>query len=606
MRPPTWLVPDRWLAGGGVLVGVLLVAMALNVATTRRQQENARAVSHSHDVIDAIDDARNRVRELELLERAYLLSGRTEDLERVGPAAAIAQSSARRVEGLTQGDARQQARIPELLQTLQQLEEFYRSAAEVRRVNGAAAARGVILGGNGVQLVEHLGAMLGLMESDERQALYTRAASSEEAYRAALATGLTSGIASVLLLLGFMALLRRHLERGRKDAEELRALGRELQQAARRKDRFLATLAHELRNPLAPVRTATGILGSPHLDPVRLEWCRNVITRQVGQMAALLDDLLDVTRISQGKLKLRHETVGLGTIVDVALEAARPIIDRKHHVLNVQLPALLPTVDVDPVRLGQALTNLLTNAAKYTDPDGTITFTAEVRGRDLVLGVQDNGIGIDPQALGDSFTMFTQLDGDGTRAEGGLGIGLALTRGVVQLHGGTIVARSEGRGRGSTFTIELPGVVVEAGTPARNQPADDTRPNGHRVLVVDDNRDAGTAMGMILEMAGHSVHVVTTIDEALESVHAFSPGIAFVDIDMPGMDAYALARALRSTREGRDMALVAVSGWGQADDKALAEAAGFDAHLAKPIDPDVIAALLARPVHELTQARLAS
>src|SRR4051812_35555655 len=184
MRPTTWFVPDRWLAGAGLLVGVLLLAMALNVATTRRQQENARAVSHSHDVIDAIDDARNRVRELELLERAYLLSGRTDDLERVGPAAAIAQSSARRVDGLTKADPRQQARIPELLETMRLLEEFYRSAAEVRRVNGAAAARDMILGGKGVQLVEHLGALLGLMESDERQALYTRAASSEEAYRA--------------------------------------------------------------------------------------------------------------------------------------------------------------------------------------------------------------------------------------------------------------------------------------------------------------------------------------------------------------------------------------------------------------------------------------
>ena len=604
MRPPSWLVPDRWLAGASVLVGVLVLAMALNVATTRRQQENARAVSYSHDVIDAIDDARNRVRELELLERAYLLSGRTEDLERVGPAAAIAQSSARRVDGLTKADPRQQARIPELLDTMRLLEEFYRSAAEVRRVNGAAAARDLILGGKGVQLVEHLGALLGLMESDERQALYTRAASSEEAYRAALATGLTTGIASVLLLVGFMALLRRHLERGRKDAEDLRAMGLELQQAARRKDRFLATLAHELRNPLAPVRTATGILAAPHLDPVRLEWCRNVIVRQVGQMAALLDDLLDVTRISQGKLKLRHETVGLRAIVDVALEAARPIIDRKQHVLNVQLPTCMPTVDVDPVRLGQALTNLLTNAAKYTDPNGTITFTAQVRDRDLVLSVQDNGIGIDPQALGDSFTMFTQLDGDGTRAEGGLGIGLALTRGVVQLHGGTIVARSEGRGRGSTFTIELPGVVVQGQQPTPAPPVDSLPAKGHRILVVDDNPDAGTAMGMILEMAGHTVHVVASADAALESIKRIEPGIAFLDLAMPGMDGYALARAVRSTSMGRDMALVAVSGWGQTEDKALAEAAGFDAHLTKPVDPDVIAELLSRPLHELTHARL--
>ncbi|MGZ5269868.1 MAG: ATP-binding protein [Ramlibacter sp.] len=585
---------------------VLFLAMALNVTTTRKQQENARAVTNSHTVLNAIDDARNRVRELELLESTYILSGRPEDLERVGPAAAIAQSSARRVDELTRDDPEQQARVPELLDTMQQLEAFYRSAAETRRVLGSAAARDILMSGRGAQLLEQLSLSLGMMEATERQVLYARAESSESAYQAALVTGLTTGIASVLLVVGFVWLLRRHMTRAAKDAAELRALSHELQEADRRKDRFLATLAHELRNPLAPVRTAAGILASPELNAERLAWCQSVIVRQVGQMAALLDDLLDLTRIARGKLKLRREAVSLAAVVDLALEAARPVLDRKEHVLNVQVPEHPPIVDVDAVRLGQALTNLLTNAAKYTDPHGTITFSARVQERDLVLAVQDNGIGIAPEMLSQAFGMFTQVDSDDARGEGGLGIGLALARGVVQLHGGTIAAHSEGIGRGSTFTIELPCVVVHEAAPPPPDDTTGTPERGHRILVADDNRDAGTALGIILEMAGHTVEVVGGVQEALQAIPEFAPHIVFLETDMAEMDGYTLARTLRAMPGGRERALVAIGGWGQAADREWGLAAGFDAHLTKPADPDAVAALVSRPLADITHARLAN
>jgi signal transduction histidine kinase/ActR/RegA family two-component response regulator len=604
---PTWLIPDRWLAGGGLLVLLLCAAMVLNYANTRRQQEDARAVAHSHDVIDAIDIARTSVRTLQSVERRMLLGNGVPDTRRYVAAAEDAQQAVRHLRELLRDDEAPQERMGLIAQGLQEVLDDQSTVLLGRKEGGIEAAREHVLSGEGDELVDSLNGQFRSLELLERVLLEQRAASFERAYRTALVTGLITGLASILLVAGFAALLRRHLATTAADAKSLRELSEELREADRRKDRFLATLAHELRNPLAPVRTAAAILDTPQLDATRLGWCRNVIKRQVAHMAALLEDLLDVARITQGKLHLRMEPAALAAIVDVAVEAARPVIERKHHALRVSLPPHPVTIEVDSVRLSQVLTNLLTNAAKYTDAHGRIDLEAQVEGPMLRLRVRDTGIGIEPEMRDRIFHMFAQVGPQDQRAEGGLGVGLALARGVVNLHGGDLAVHSAGAGMGSEFTIELPGVVLEPGCAAETEkPGVVPGPGaqaGVRVLVADDNRDAADGLGMVLQMQGHTVQVVHSGREALDAAKSFHPDVVLLDLGMPDLDGLAVARALRESPEGRRVVLVAVTGWGRAEDRQRSIAAGFDAHLTKPVDPETLQALLSSPLAELKHAR---
>jgi len=313
-------------------------------------------------------------------------------------------------------------------------------------------------------------------------------------------------------------------------------------------------------------------------------------------MSGLLDDLLDVARITEGKFELRVQPVSLTSIVDTAVEAARPLLDRKNHQLTVALPAEAITLQADPLRLSQVISNLLTNAAKYTDPGGRVELLARRDGDTLVISVKDNGIGIPPDALTRIFTMFEQVAGTKTRSEGGLGIGLALVRGIVALHGGTIAVHSEGSGRGSEFTVRVPLAEAEASevrvqTRDRSAIADDHL----RVLVADDNEDAANSLAMLLTLAGHDVRVAYGGNTALSVAQTFRPQVAIRDIGMPDLDGPSVARALRREPWGTEIFLVALSGWGQEENKRQAQAAGFDTHLTKPVDPnDLNALLLAR------------
>jgi PAS domain S-box-containing protein len=367
-----------------------------------------------------------------------------------------------------------------------------------------------------------------------------------------------------------------------------------LREADERKDRFLATLSHELRNPLAPIRQAAQLLGRAAVDADTLAWARQVIQRQVGHMALLLDDLLDIARITQGKLALRRERVTLASVVDTAIEAARPLIERKRHRLSLHLPARGCELDADPVRLSQVLSNLLTNAAKYTDHDGDIGVTAEVQGRVLRMSVRDSGIGLEPAARERLFTMFTQLDGGAARSEGGLGIGLALAQGLVALHGGTIAAHSDGRGRGSCFVVEVP-VVVEGAVEGDAEPTSAAASSvaAVRVLVADDNVDAGATLATLLQLEGHDVRLVGDGRAAVEAAQAFAPQLALLDIGMPQLDGYAAARAMRALPNCAGTLLVALTGWGQEEDKRRAREAGFDHHLTKPADYERVLELVA-------------
>ena len=367
-----------------------------------------------------------------------------------------------------------------------------------------------------------------------------------------------------------------------------------LREADRRKDEFLATLAHELRNPLAPIRTAAQILGSPKLAPQQLQWAHNVIQRQVGHMALLLDDLLDIARITLGKLEIKKEPVRLTEVVDSAVEAARPLLDGKHHHFSVSLPAAELLLDADPLRLSQVLSNLLTNSAKYTDPAGHIELSVSVQDSVLCLSVKDDGIGIARESLGGIFEMFSQVDSASERAEGGLGIGLALVKGIVDLHGGSVSAQSAGPGLGSEFFVRLP---LAPGNSTTLSVCDSDVPRsavaGRRVLVADDNKDAADALAMLLELSGHEVRVAHGGRAALSMAQTFRPDVAILDIGMPDLSGYDVAAQLRREPWGGAIVLIALTGWGRDDDRQRSTNAGFDQHMTKPVNPEKLEEFLA-------------
>lgn len=383
------------------------------------------------------------------------------------------------------------------------------------------------------------------------------------------------------------------------DVTDARQAARALNSAARRKDNFLAMLAHELRNPLAPIRTAAQALRHPRLTRRELESCQAVISRQVSHMAWLLNDLLDVSRISEGRLSLRRSCVGLRQVVDSAIETARPLIDERGHTLAVDLPPHDLDIDVDPLRLAQVLSNLLINAAKYTPTGGRVGLRVRAEPAGIVLEVVDNGIGIAEERLPHVFEMFSRLSGQqvpGADGGMGMGIGLALARGLMELHGGTLEASSPGPGMGSTFTAWLPAAVSES-APAPLHDFGDLSNNpvrpGLRVLIADDNADAAESLAMLTSMEGHRVQVVHNGPDALGAGLENPPDVCILDIGMPGMDGHTVARRLREALPTHPMLILAVTGWGQKKDKNEARAAGFDRHFTKPIDPNTLLAYIA-------------
>jgi signal transduction histidine kinase/ActR/RegA family two-component response regulator len=368
-----------------------------------------------------------------------------------------------------------------------------------------------------------------------------------------------------------------------------------LKEGDRKKDEFLATLAHELRNPLAPVIHAVKLMESPAADERQRQWGREVIARQVERMALLLDDLLDVSRITRGRLELRKDYVDLQSLVNSAVETARPLIDAKNHTLTLDLPADPVELEVDPLRLSQALSNLLTNAAKYTDAQGHIRLTAYQDEQGLAIRVTDNGIGIESAVIKGLFEMFSQIDSAIDRAEGGLGIGLALVKGLVALHGGSVQATSPGLGQGSEFTIRLPrSVVVERRAASSTKPSAVAVLAGPRgkVVVADDNRDAADSLKLLLELSGYDTFVAYNGQQALDFGARERPSAFILDVGMPDMTGYEVARRIRQQAWGRSALLVAVTGWGQDDDKERAKAAGFDHHFTKPVNPEAVEQVL--------------
>ncbi|HYC48970.1 MAG TPA: ATP-binding protein [Burkholderiales bacterium] len=363
--------------------------------------------------------------------------------------------------------------------------------------------------------------------------------------------------------------------------------------ADRMKDQFLATLAHELRNPLAPISNALHLLEAADGKPEVAAEARRMMARQVKQMVRLVDDLLDVSRITTGKLVLHRELVELRGVIENAVEIARPVIDSRGHRFTVELPPQEIYLTGDETRLAQVFSNLLNNAAKYTQPGGDMALRAEVAADEVRVTIADNGMGIAPDVLPRLFEMFTQGDAAVDRTvQSGLGVGLALSRHLVRMHGGSIEAFSAGVGRGSRFTVRLPIASRHDAAAPGASARDETRQPTQRILVVDDNQDFATSLAMILRDLGHEVRVEHDGIAGVAAAEAFQPRIAFVDIGMPGMSGYDVARTLRANTRTGAIVLVAITGFGQETDKLRTQEAGFDHHIVKPIDPATLPALL--------------
>ena len=380
--------------------------------------------------------------------------------------------------------------------------------------------------------------------------------------------------------------------------EALERAGRALIESDQRKDEFLATLAHELRNPLAPIMNAAQLLGVAQPTEATVRWSREVLDRQVRQLTRLVDDLLDVSRITRGKVELRRERVDLASIVRSSIETSRPLITAAQHQLEVHLPEAPIELDADPARLAQVFGNLLNNAAKYTPAQGRISISVEKESeREVAVRVRDSGIGIPPEMLSRVFEMFTQVEEALERTQGGLGIGLTLVRRFVELHSGSVSATSAGRDRGSEFVVRLPlpkdGAAAAPGTEGTSDtPAGVMR----RIVIVEDNPDGAESLRQLLTAAGHDVFLATDGLRGVDAVSSFKPDVVLMDIGLPGLNGYEAARRIRQTEHGRNVTLIAMTGWGQPDDRRRARHAGFDFHFVKPIDLSALEKTL-RSIH---------
>ncbi|MET0535793.1 MAG: response regulator [Steroidobacter sp.] len=387
----------------------------------------------------------------------------------------------------------------------------------------------------------------------------------------------------------------QELERVNQNLEQANAA---LRDADRHKDEFIAILAHELRNPLAPIRSAIDVMSLMQLEQPQLRWAREVIDRQTTHLSRLVDDLLDVSRISRGTIKLNKELLTLRTILERSVEAAQPIISARNHELQIDCSSDDATVEGDPTRLVQILSNLLNNAAKYMQTSGTILLRASVEESHAVFSVKDSGIGLTSEALPKLFNLFSRVHEASDKAPSGLGIGLALVRQLVELHGGTVNATSPGLNRGSEFTVRLPLSTVSAAAANADEHADSSDSPAHnlRVLVADDNHDALESLALLLQVCGYEARKASDGAETLQAVSAWRPDVVLLDIGMPILDGYEVARRIRSEPWGAGMFLVAISGWGQSEDRKRATEAGFDLHFRKPIGLPVLESILQKAV----------
>ncbi|WP_422930478.1 PAS domain S-box protein [Singulisphaera sp. PoT] len=407
------------------------------------------------------------------------------------------------------------------------------------------------------------------------------------------ASGLVTPLKDGETAVGFLKIMRDMTE-ARRSHEMLEKQAEALREADRRKDEFLATLAHELRNPLAPVRNGLQIMRMAGDDRRVIDEARTLMERQVSHMVRLIDDLMDVSRITRGKLKLRRDRVELATVVHSAVEASRPLVEAAEHELAVTMPTRPIVVDADPTRLAQVISNLLNNAAKYTESGGNITLAVEREASDVVVTVRDNGVGIPAEMLPHVFDMFTQVDRSLERSQGGLGVGLTLVKRLVEMHSGSVEARSGGPGRGSGFEVRLPlaAELVPESSSDGNPKNSKAAVKGRKILVVDDNYDSAKTLARLLKMMGHEARIAHDGGEAVTQADDYRPDLIILDIGLPVMNGYDVATAIRSLDWGKNISIVALTGWGQEGDRRRSREAGIDRHLVKPLDPSILESLL--------------
>ncbi len=380
-----------------------------------------------------------------------------------------------------------------------------------------------------------------------------------------------------------------------EDVSALHERADELAEASLHKDEFLATLAHELRNPLSPIRNSVHYLGLDGLTARDTKSARDVITRQVAIMVRLIDDLLDASRISRNELNVRKECIELGEVVESAVESSQPLMQQCGHELTVDMPPDEFPLDADPIRLAQVFLNLLNNAAKYTNRGGQISLSASREGSDAVVTVRDNGIGIPSDMLPSVFDMFTQVDRYREQSQGGLGVGLTLVRRLVEMHDGSIEARSNGPNQGSEFVVRLPLIVRPPIEPPSCDGTEVNLLNHDRILVVDDNEDSAVTLAMLLQLRGNDIRTAHDGVEALAIADAFHPDTVLLDIGLPRLNGYDVARRIRQQPWGQDVLLIALTGWGNDEDRRLSQEAGFNFHIVKPVDLAALEKLLAGP-----------
>jgi len=380
----------------------------------------------------------------------------------------------------------------------------------------------------------------------------------------------------------------------RKMAEDaLRRLATDLSDRDRRNDEFLATLAHELRNPLAPIRSGLQVLQLSDITDEEANQTRVMMERQLGQLVRLVDDLMDVSRIVTGKFELQIKSVLLSDVLNNAIETSRSLIDQMNHKLSVSLPGNPIRLDADFTRLSQVLLNLLNNAAKYSEPNGNISVNAVQEGNDVIISVRDSGIGISSEHLPVIFDMFTQADQSLEKSRGGLGIGLSLVRRLVEMHGGTVEAKSAGAGSGSEFVVRIPArVELPTLVPSQLSKEESKESSSLRILVVDDNRDSVTTLTMLLRRLGHQTRAAFDGEEAVAAAREFHPQVVLLDIGLPKLNGYEVCRWIRAQNQTEVVTIIAQTGWGQEETRQKTRDAGFDYHMVKPLDPNALRKIL--------------
>jgi signal transduction histidine kinase/ActR/RegA family two-component response regulator len=592
----------KWATGRNALLAFVLTFVLLGVnacllyRATLVLVDNDRRLARSYEVLASLGNTLSALNEAQAGERGYVLTGDDTFLGSYDQAAARLRDELTRLQSLAAEEARDGERVAELDQRVAAELDTLDRVIRVRREDSFEAAREMVARGGGRRMADVRRCALELADG-ERRLLQDRADAARGSTRRAL---VTLGLSTLLALacLGLCACVVWRSLRARTRVED------SLMETARRKDEFLAALGHELRNPLAAMLHAAEFLRERPGDHPASGRAREVLEWQVRYVARLVEDLLDVARIDRDMIRLHRQACELAPLLARAVDIARPLVEARRHQLIVATSDEPTWLDADPARLVQVLANLLSNAARYTEAGGTIRLTAGREGAEVVVRVRDNGVGIAAEMLPRVFDAFTRLDQRPAGSSGGLGLGLTLARRLAELHGGSVEAYSDGLGKGSVFAVRLPALTRSPTRPVDSDvhPAAADRVGLRRVLVVDDNVEAAAMLAALLEIKGHQVWVVGDGPAALEVALTYRPDVVLLDIGLPGMDGYEVARRLNEgSAAAEGVLLVALTGYGQPDDHRRSREAGFHHHLVKPVDLELLEELLARPGERATK-----